>query len=387
MAEIGDIYPGTNEHIVAKIPAPGGGFWLQGEQGGVFAEGGAPFLGSYFSPEMAVNRNDPNRRFTGIEATAGGGYRSLTATPGEAGYEFFPTTPTTTTTTQTPTAAEIRATSPAGASAKATIAATLQQFGLDPSLAQTLWTDWYVNEGRPIEQISLDIQQTPQFKARFPGFDTLAQKGLAWSPAQYIQYEQSVTQAMQAAGLPAGFYDSHDDFGDFIKNGWSPNEIVDAVEAAGTAAQTAPPETLATLKRWGITDGDMTAFWLNPDKAMPFIERKFLYGTAQLAGAGERGGFGAAFGGELTQAEAAAALQGGATAETLGNVTRLAPLFSETAEESSDLGRATALGAAAGQAGAEEALAKRRAARQARFSGGGGAAGIGGQQSGLGSAT
>jgi hypothetical protein len=385
MAEVGDIYPGTNERIVGKIAAPGGGFWLQGESGGVFSEGGATFLGSYFSPEMAAHRNDPNRRFTGIEATAGGGYRSLTATPGERGYEFNPQAPTATATPK-PTAADLRATSPQGTSAKATIAATLAQYGLDPSLADTLWTDWYVKEGRPIEQINLDIQGTPQFKARFPGFDTLVQKGLAWSPGQYIQYETQVTQAMQAAGLPAGFFDSHDDFGDFIKGGWSPNEIVDAVEAAGTAAQTAPPETLATLKRWGITDGDLTAFWLNSDKAMPFIERKFLYGAATLTGAGERGGFGAAFGGELTQAEAEAALQGGATAETLGSVTRLAPLFSETAEESTDLGRATALGAASGQAGAEEALARRRAARQAKFAGGGGAAGIGGQGSGLGTA-
>jgi hypothetical protein len=64
----------------------------------------------------------------------------------------------------------------------------------------------------------------------------------------------------------------------------------------------------------------------------------------------------------------------------------LAPLLAETVEEGEDLGRETQIGFVAGEAEAKKQLRARQAARVARFQGGGGAAGIGGPSSGLGSA-
>ena len=69
---------------VAEIPAPGGGKWILGADGGVFAVDGAPYLGSYQGLD-AGTKNDPNRTFTGIEA-AGNGY-ALTSGTGER-YQF-----------------------------------------------------------------------------------------------------------------------------------------------------------------------------------------------------------------------------------------------------------------------------------------------------------
>lgn len=74
----------TGANIVQRISAPGGGEWLIGEDGGVFAIGGAPYLGSYTGLD-AGTRNDPNRRFKGAEA-AGGGY-ALISNTGER-YQF-----------------------------------------------------------------------------------------------------------------------------------------------------------------------------------------------------------------------------------------------------------------------------------------------------------
>jgi hypothetical protein len=88
---VGDVYPGTNERIVGSIPSPDGtGYIFLGEKGGVFAPQGG-FQGSYYSLDPSV-RNDPNRRFTGIEGHDGGGYTLRTDNPDEH-YDFAPPPP------------------------------------------------------------------------------------------------------------------------------------------------------------------------------------------------------------------------------------------------------------------------------------------------------
>lgn len=77
-------------NVQSVVPAPGGGYLAVGADGGVFALGGAQFHGNYFDVP-AQHRNDPNRRFTGIEAKPGGGYAIVSST-GEK-YDFGPPAP------------------------------------------------------------------------------------------------------------------------------------------------------------------------------------------------------------------------------------------------------------------------------------------------------
>lgn len=85
--QVGEMYPGTNERIMGMIPgSQPGTFVYVGERGGVFTDNQADFAGSYFSLDEQ-HRNDPDRRFTGIEAVDNG-YRLLSDRPGEQGYTF-----------------------------------------------------------------------------------------------------------------------------------------------------------------------------------------------------------------------------------------------------------------------------------------------------------
>lgn len=81
-----EIPPGVK--IIGRIPAPGGGEWVLGDDGGVFAIGGAPYLGSYHG--LAPEQKQGSRSIIGIEGTAEGGYRLRSSNADEAGYTFNP---------------------------------------------------------------------------------------------------------------------------------------------------------------------------------------------------------------------------------------------------------------------------------------------------------
>jgi hypothetical protein len=376
-------------NIVDAVEADGGGVWALGADGGVFALGGAPFLGSY-AGESAQVRNDPTRRFTLIQRDpVTGGYKLLTDRPWESYNYGAPAGPAAGAPGgDKPGPADPGAPAPGPDSDESRVNAMMTSLGLG-ELGAKAYAYWKSLGGSAsMEDLNIWLQGQPEYETRFPGMKYLADQGLAWTPAQYITYERAIRQNL--VGLPDSFFDSHDDFGEFIKKGWSPDEIGQAVTQARDAVLTMPPETRAALSRWEnqngtiLTDGELAALWIDPDVALPIVEARAK--AAATAGAATRVGFTSTFGDELTEAEATRLTQAGAGAEALAGVTRLAPLFSETAEETTDFGRAEALGAAAGEGPAEEALRRRRASRVARFEGGGGAAGVGGPRSGLGTA-
>lgn len=79
-------------NIVARQPAPGGGEILLDANGGVYAIGGAKYQGSYWDDNYvsAKDRNDPNRRFSGLEMDPhSGGYTAIS----EGGERFAFNTP------------------------------------------------------------------------------------------------------------------------------------------------------------------------------------------------------------------------------------------------------------------------------------------------------
>jgi hypothetical protein len=74
--------------VVGRTSAPGGGEWVVGANGEVYAVGGAPFYGSY--PKLMPEQRLGERSFTGIEASPGGGYTLISNIPGQT-YTFNPT--------------------------------------------------------------------------------------------------------------------------------------------------------------------------------------------------------------------------------------------------------------------------------------------------------
>src|ERR1051325_2778839 len=189
--------------------------------------------------------------------------------------------------TPTPTTTPTTGTTQEQSSAKALITQTLSTYGLG-SLANWAWTKW--QNGESIDQIMLELRQTPEYNTRFPAMDALSKSGRAISEAQYINYEQSAASIFKAAGLPSNLYDTPDDFASFLTNDIALPELQSRVQAYQSAAFSAPQVVRDELQNlYGVTPGELTAFFIDPDKALPLIQNR--YAAAQAAGYSDITGF------------------------------------------------------------------------------------------------
>ena len=148
----------------------------------------------------------------------------------------------------------------------------------------------YLRQGYSADRVALELQDTPEYKQRFSGNEARRKAGLqVLSPAEYLSAEDSYRQIMQAAGVPAGFYDKPSDFAGFIGQGVSPAEIQSRVSAATDLINRNNPNDLAYFKKF-YTTGDMIAFALDPKKAAPLVGKAFQ--AASVGGAAASQGVG-----------------------------------------------------------------------------------------------
>jgi hypothetical protein len=159
---------------------------------------------------------------------------------------------------------------------------TLASWGLS-SLAGLV--DQLGRTGASQDQITLQIQQSPEYKVRFAGNDARIANGLAaLDPATYIALEGQYRQIL--SGLPSGFYDSKSAFDGFIGNDISPSELSDRVAVANQAYITAPS---SVRQAWDTYYGNSSgvggaiAAILDTKTAAPLIEQRAL--AAEIGGA------------------------------------------------------------------------------------------------------
>lgn len=192
---------------------------------------------------------------------------------------------------------------------------TLQSYGFTGSSLTALvaWAKAQVIAGNSADQITLNLMQTPQFEARFPAISVLSNEGVAITPAQYINMEQSYAALEQQAGLPANFasYDA------LIAAQVSPSEYSARLNQGYLAVAQADPTVIAAMKDYyGVTTGELAGYFLNPTAAEPLLLQKAV--SAQIGGASAMSGFtgtqGSAGGAEgITQAQALRLAQLGVT--------------------------------------------------------------------------
>lgn len=253
-------------------------------------------------------------------------------------------------------------------SAKAILNRALSDFGLG-GLADWAWST-YLNVGN-IDQVMLELRDRPEYATRFAGMRALRDKGRAITEAQYLDLERTYSQLYRAAGLPASFYDGPDDFAALIGGEVAPTELRDRLQMATAAAYQAPAEVRAELSRmYGITEGGLTAFFLDPNRALPLLQQQFAAGT--LAAASTRTGYG-----QLSREEAERLATLGLTEDAatrgFGELARSTELFGALpGEGGTDIGRNEQLGVLEGNAAAIERINRRKAQRVAQFQGGGG---------------
>lgn len=153
-----------------------------------------------------------------------------------------------------------------------------KNYGLE-SLAGKIFE--FVKNGYSADTISIMLQDTPEYKQRFAANEARRKAGLpVLNPADYLATENAYRQVMQEAGLPKGFYDTNSDFTDFISRNVSPSEVQKRVDLAVQASTMADDNVKKALKQIGIGDTDITAYFLDKDRALPFLTQSVA--TAKL---------------------------------------------------------------------------------------------------------
>lgn len=183
--------------------------------------------------------------------------------------------------------------------------------------------------------ITLQLQETEEYKMRFKANQDRIKKGLAvLDPGDYINLEDKYRQILRAYGLRQ--FDTDDYVTQFISNDVSTAELSSRVQLAVQRVQNADPAVLNTLtKFYGIGTNDLVAYALDPDTQFQKIERQV--GAAEIGAAAALQGIqpGVAVAEQLaaqgvTQAEAR---KGYATiADILPGATKLSQIYGNVLE-------------------------------------------------------
>lgn len=172
-------------------------------------------------------------------------------------------------------------------SASDIIKQALAQWGLSELGADV---DRLFREGLSDDAVNLELQRTDAYKRRFAGNEARTKAGLSvLSPAEYLSVEASYRQVMQSYGLPQGFWDQPDDFTNLIGRDVSPQEVNERVKVARDAFLSADPAVRQTWRDfYGLSDGAGIAAVLDPDRALPTVNRMAV--AAQAGAAATRDG-------------------------------------------------------------------------------------------------
>jgi hypothetical protein len=149
----------------------------------------------------------------------------------------------------------------------------MEQYGLG-SLAPVVTR--LIQDNYSSDVVELKLQETPEWKTRFVGNEERRKAGLpVLNPAEYLGVEAAYKKIMRDAELPVGFYDEPSDFGRFMGFDVSPTELQERVNMANLSLQNADPFYTNQLREfYGLSNGDMLAYTLDPERSMPLITRQ-----------------------------------------------------------------------------------------------------------------
>jgi len=158
------------------------------------------------------------------------------------------------------------------AGAESIIKEGLSRYGLD-SLYSVIWAKYTKSE---IDLSSPDafvfsLKEEPAYKARFAANEIRKSKGLSeLNPSTYLSMESTYKKTLQSSGLPPGFYDTQADLDKMIGGDVSIYELSTRIQDAYNVVRDAPADVTDKLKSlYGISDGDILAYFIDPDRARP----------------------------------------------------------------------------------------------------------------------
>lgn len=209
----------------------------------------------------------------------------------------------------------------------AALSGLFASYGLS-SLAPKIFE--FVKNGYGADTVALMLQETPEYKQRFAANAQRTRAGLpVLNPAQYLATEAAYRQVLQASGLPVGFYDSNDDFTSWIAGDVSPTEIKERADAAIRVVQGNPELRTAVRDLYGVSEGDVAAYFLDQQRATPILETRLR--AAEIAAQGIARGFAASQNAERFARQGITAQQAaqgyGEISETFGALQGLAQIY------------------------------------------------------------
>ena len=155
--------------------------------------------------------------------------------------------------------------------ATAVLKALLSDYGLNALYDRVVG---FIKDGYDPDAVMVLIRTTPEYKQRFPAMEALARQGRAISEGEHIEYEKTASGLERRYGLPEGMLMGS--VTDLLTNQVSAVELNDRVILASAASVQAPSEVKNTfMDYYGISEGGLTAYFLDPEKATPLLEKQY----------------------------------------------------------------------------------------------------------------
>lgn len=240
---------------------------------------------------------------------------------------------------------------------------------------ETLWRGQSITASTPIDEIGVLLQDNPAFLERFPANKALRDTGKRQlGITEYLKLESTYKNVLQSAGMPAGFYDAPEDFSRFIEGDVSPDELSARVQQGYQAVRQADPQVVEEFRRlYGVSEGDLAAYFIDPQRARPTFDRYEAERQARSAAISAQAQQQAQM--ELTRQEAETLARSGVSvegsAEGFGALAQQQGLFEAQMAGEEAVSRQEQLGLIQGSAQAQQRIATRRRRRQAQFEQGG----------------
>jgi len=163
----------------------------------------------------------------------------------------------------------------------------MNEYGLGDLMSQI--TTW-VQDGLDGDAIMMKVRETDSYNRRFPAMKALRSKGRFIDEASYIEFERTAAQLERSYGLPAGMLDVGT-VTRLLENEVSLRELEERVTLAAVGAYQTSNEIKQQFKDYyGIDQGGLTAYFLDPDKAMPLLNKQ--YASSVLGAEGQMQGIG-----------------------------------------------------------------------------------------------
>jgi hypothetical protein len=176
----------------------------------------------------------------------------------------------------------------AARSAYALLLSEFSRYGLE-SLVSPLQD--LIKQGLSGPEFQIALRNTDAYQKRFAGNTERIKKGLvALSPGDYLALEDQYQNIMRNYGLPASYYTKDSigtqaGFNKLIANDVSAVELEERVLTAQKRVLDAAPEVMTALRQFypDITNGDILAYTLDPEKGLEEVKRKVT--AAEIGGA------------------------------------------------------------------------------------------------------